>query len=175
MWRQVDGFPDYLISSEGVVKSYRRTKERIMKYKVNSDGYQAVKLCSDEKVSLISVHRLVAMAFIPNPENKPEVNHIDGDKKNNHVDNLEWCTRSENMVHCFRKLVQKPINYGKRGSLSKLSKRIYQLDPKTGDVIAEYAGAHEAARILNGNRGNISNSASTGKYHACGYSWRYAN
>lgn len=104
----VDGFPNHIITTGGeVVKlSYideagRRRPTRVLTQRVSNDGYLTVKL-NHEGVSLTkTVHRLVAEAFIPNPDNKPTVNHIDGNKLNNHVDNLEWATMGEQMTHAY--------------------------------------------------------------------------
>lgn len=76
---------------------------------VNRDGYKVVGLWKDNKSTAKTVHRLVALAFIPNPENKPCVNHIDGNKQNNHVSNLEWMTYSENTIHSFKNGLQIPL------------------------------------------------------------------
>jgi len=92
----------YEVSTYGRVKSlnYRHTgNAQIMKPKVVTKGYLAVTIFKDGKGKTIRVHRLVAIAFIPNPLNLPQVNHIDGDKKNNRVDNLEWCTNHQNSSH----------------------------------------------------------------------------
>ena len=68
----------------------------------DNHGYQAVELCVDNHRYTVGVHRLVALAFIPNPDNKPEVNHKDRNRSNNNVDNLEWVTASENVAHAYR-------------------------------------------------------------------------
>jgi hypothetical protein len=104
-WKVIPGFDEYEISNIGRVKSkpklirngngYYISKEIIMK-PIISKGYHLVSLrCGDSKKK-IYVHRLVAMAFIPNPENKPFINHKDNNPQNNNVDNLEWCTPKEN-------------------------------------------------------------------------------
>lgn len=103
----------YAVTEDGQVWSYRR--QRFMKLSKEHDGYLVVNLSRDGKCIQFKVHRLIAQAFIPNPENKPEINHRDEDKSNNCVDNLEWATRKEN------------INYGTRNeragrTISRLKK-----------------------------------------------------
>ncbi len=87
----------YYVSDKGRVKSINKIskKERILKFGDNGDKYSFIKV----KGKNHRVHRLVAKPFIPNPDNKPMVNHIDGNRKNNDVKNLEWCTHQENMAH----------------------------------------------------------------------------
>jgi hypothetical protein len=90
----------YLISESGLVYDTRR--EKCNKAFVNDRGYYKIGLRFKGTQTNYMIHKLVAIAFIPNPENKPQVNHIDGVKTNNHVSNLEWCTQSENIKHAYR-------------------------------------------------------------------------
>ena len=111
-WKPHPMYPLYLISNYGKVKrlSYitrhnRKRKEHIFVNITKNDGYEAVSILTDQtdpaSRKLYPLHRLVAETFIPNPEKKKEINHIDGIKSNNTVPNLEWCTRSENVLHSF--------------------------------------------------------------------------
>lgn len=101
-WRDVVGYEGlYKISSHGKVKSYhaRYKKPRILKTSMTTTGYRKVELVKNKVKKSRKIHRLVAEAFIPNEENKPYVNHLDSNPLNNNVNNLEWCTQKENMVH----------------------------------------------------------------------------
>ena len=121
------------------------------------------------------VHRLVAEAFIENPENKPQVNHIDGNKQNNAITNLEWCTRSENEIHSFRVLHQKHNMRGKFGKPHPNSRIILQIDPDTNKVINKFYGSHEAQRITGIHSANILCCCShrTNRQYAGGYKWEF--
>ena len=111
----IEGFPDYLITSQGRVLSLKYGKMRELKPRIDRDGYLDVLLYKNGKQYRISIHQLVARAFIPNLENKPEVNHIDEDKTNNHVSNLEWMTHKENINHGTRnERVSKIMSDGRR-------------------------------------------------------------
>lgn len=109
VWKDIENYPNYQVSSFGNVKSKPRkgTHGGILKQEVNKYGYCKVLLLNNNKRLSASVHRLVAQAFIPNPSNLPQVNHIDGNKLNNHTDNLEWCTPKDNVRHRFEVLKQK--------------------------------------------------------------------
>ena len=100
----------YKIDKDGNIHSSplsKHHKPRILKPLVKKSGYTQVCLVKDKIKKHLSVHRLVASHFIPNPSNKPQVNHIDGNKKNNKVSNLEWCTASENKLHAVHVLGHK--------------------------------------------------------------------
>ena len=100
IWKDIEGYNGlYKVSNLGRVKSFNQTSPKIVSAQKTRLGYITIKLYKNGESIRKSIHRLVAKEFIPNPENKPEVNHIDCDKSNNSVYNLEWATRSENMKH----------------------------------------------------------------------------
>ena len=117
IWKPITDFEGfYEVSDFGRVKAVARTvkkksklgtpieyykKEKILKL-IDNNGYKSVNLWKDGKMTTMYVHRLVATSFLKNPENKPQVNHIDGDGINNFIENLEWCTAKENIHHAFR-------------------------------------------------------------------------
>lgn len=112
-WKNIKVYEGlYRVSSDGEILSlsrivsnnngFRKTPERLLKQSTHSNGYLVVTLCKENVKKKKRVHRLVALAFKKNPKNLKEVNHIDGDKKNNYYNNLEWCTRSENVKHCYK-------------------------------------------------------------------------
>lgn len=141
LWIDIRGFEDsYRISNYGRVESKLRDIKRVDKrgysytYKrggkilrnINHrDGYSKVSLLKNGKAKQCNIHRLVAEAFIKNPENKEQVNHKDGNKHNPHVDNLEWVTPSANAIHAYQIGLSKPTNT-KFGGESHRSKRVKQ-------------------------------------------------
>ena len=103
-WKYVEGYEYlYQVSNTGFVKSIARygTKGKIMIPLDNGKGYLRIKLSKNNFAKRVMLHRIIAKAFIPNPENKPYINHIDGNKKNNSIENLEWCTQKENVSHAW--------------------------------------------------------------------------
>lgn len=118
IWKDVLGFEGlYRISNNGRVFSVRTN--RFLKCGKNSFGYSLVVLAKNGVNKSCKVHRLVALHFIPNPENKPQVNHINGVKTDNGVENLEWCTAQENIKHSWNNNLSKPQN-GEKHGMSKL-------------------------------------------------------
>ncbi len=108
-FRVIEDFPHYVVDREGDVLSLdyvdkrgHKRKSQVIKQSTNPDGYKFVKLTNEEGSKTLRVHVLVAKSFITNPENKETVNHIDGDKENNKVENLEWSTRSEQLYHAYQ-------------------------------------------------------------------------
>jgi len=116
--KRIEGWEDYSITENGQVFSHRNNKW--LKLQVKAKNYFGIQLNKNGIAKEFLVHRLVAQAFIPNPEGKPEVNHIDGNKQNNNISNLEWVTSSENQKHSFANNLQKIIK-GKEHWNSKLT------------------------------------------------------
>jgi len=176
VWKPIAGFEGlYEVSNLGQVKSLERLRitkgggitkvcERILKQTLNKFGYCKVTLTKAGKHHFFVAHRLVAMAFIPNPEIKPEINHKDGNKQNNCVDNLEWCTPTENKRHAYAT----GLNGGEH---IKTRKRVNQYDMNF-NLIATYPSIAEAERATKTK--NIWMCCNFKCKAAGGYIWRYA-
>ena len=98
-YKPIIGFEGYFISNLGNVKTCKKRNERIMKPQLSREGYWKVNLWDGECYNRAYIHRLIAIHFIPNPDNKPEVDHIDRNPKNNSISNLRWVTQSENKIN----------------------------------------------------------------------------
>ena len=145
-WREIENYEDYLISDQGRVYSYY-TKKFLKPRKKNS-GYFQIGLRKNGVRKFYIIHRLVALAFIYNLENKLTVNHIDGCKANNHVSNLEWNTQKENIQHSWSSGLVKP-KIGVNNSQVKLSenqvleiRRLYETGEYTKTALGKIFGVH---------------------------------
>lgn len=171
VWKDIEGYEGlYQVSNYGRVKSLARTKmnhgksqlipERIMSQEKNSSGYLRVNLYKNSDRKRMLVHRLVAHAFISNPENKPCIDHIDTDKTNNHADNLRWCTQKEN---CDNPITNERLKktYAKAHECSK--KKVLCIT--TGKM---FDSLREASNYYNCNLSGNMNKIVSGNRKYCG-------
>lgn len=154
IWKDI--FDGYQVSNLGRLKSLKRHEEKILALKPNHCGYLLVHMRVNGKDVICGIHRLVANAFIPNPENKREVNHINGVKTDNRVENLEWCTRAENLCHAYKTGLRKRV---REVYCAELDKAFYSVR----NAAKEMNLHHE--NILRCCRGEME---TTGGYH-----WKY--
>lgn len=172
IWKTIKGFENYKVSNTG--KVYSLAKNKVMKPWIVNSGYYVLTLVDSRVSKHMSVHRLVAKAFIPNPLNKEQVNHIDGNKLNNNVDNLEWTTPSENVNH--NKVLGRLDTHTARAKLSNVqSKAVNQLDIETGKVIATYNTIREASKVTGSQDGKITMVCQGKRKSHNGYSWEYVS
>ena len=180
IWKDIKNFEGiYQISNLGQVKAinYKKTgKKRILKQADNGYGYKTVHLTNNGKGKMFTVHRLVAETFIPNTSNKPIINHIDGNKSNNKVENLEWCTYKENTIHAwlnglsdFSEEQKEKLKHSKR-----YKRPINQYD-LNGNFIKRWESIIEVQRKLKISNGCIYRCCKGEKGQTHGYKWQYAD
>lgn len=159
IWRTIHGYGgQYQVSDQGRVRSLKFGKERILKPIRHLSGYLNVSLCKNREHKMYKVHRLVAQAFIPNPDNLPQVNHKDENKENNSVQNLEWCDAKYN------------INYGTRNQ--RYSKPVLQYT-KSGAFVKEWKSAMDVQRNLGYHQQHISHCCNGKRKSANGFVWKF--
>jgi hypothetical protein len=163
----IEHFPNYYCDKQGNIFSKNRKLKQSKR-----NGYLCVTLCNNGFSKTINVHRIIAQTFILNPENKEQVNHINGIKTDNRIENLEWVTQSENAIHAIKNGLD-------------LSKEVYQYDLQ-GNFINKFPSANEAFRLTGISQRHISSCARGGEYRisggvkkfiktnsAGGYKWYY--
>lgn len=191
VWKDIPKYKGvYQVSNLGRVKSLDRIvidkngrkrlcKGKILKNNIYINGYLYVRLCDKEKNKQFQVHRLVAQAFIPNPNNLPEVNHKDEDKTNNKVSNLEWCTSKYNCNYGTRnkrnsKLISKALKGKFIGAKNPNAKAVVMYDIQ-GNKLKEFEMMKDAGKYLgNPNKAKYISDCLRGRYKtAYGYIWKY--
>lgn len=181
VWKDVVGYEGlYKISSAG--EAWSEISKKTLKLSDNRRYYRAVSLYKNGRTEKYLVHRLVAMAFLANDECKETVNHIDGNKINNNVLNLEWSTQKENNEHAYKtglhRITEEQINvltkngkqYGEKAgkrNAEKNGKPVIAVNNNDGEI-RKFSSISEASRALNASPGNISNSLKNG-YTVKGY------
>ena len=163
IWKDIEGYDGmYQVSNQGRVKSFKNGKEIILSSGTTKKNYKFVILSKNDIRKNFQVHRLVAIAFIPNPQNLPMINHKDENPSNNNVTNLEWCDAKYNNIYGTRTQRQ----------AEKLSKPVLQFT-KSGEFVREWKSTNDIQRNLGYSQGNIS-SCCTGRYKsAYRFIWKY--
>lgn len=150
-------------------------KGKILKQTENSHGYLCVSIHKDGKQRVVQSHILIAKTFLPNPENKPQINHKDGNKKNNAIENLEWVTARENLLHAFKT----GLNPGSKPWTGKKGKNHCRSIPVimcslNGEEIQEFENMTFAANYLGVNSCSHISQCAKGQRKSCGgYKWKY--
>ena len=182
IWKPVVGYEGlYEVSNLGNVKSLnykRRNVIRVLKAGTGSGGYKHIELHKNSKPKHFLIHRLVAQAFIPNPNNYPEVNHKDENKQNNCVDNLEWCDAKYNINYgtCIQRRMQKMMGekhpwFGKFSKENHSSKPIIQ--SVLGIFVKRWDCVADIVRETGFSQGTISSCALGKRKSAYGFNWNY--
>lgn len=170
-WKIIEDYPDYMISNMGRVKSLKYNKERIRIPTKHKTGYLQIGLNNNNKYTLHKVHRLVAQAFIPNPENKPHIDHINTDRTDNRVENLRWVTAKENSNNLLtiEKHKNKPLPKSQKHPNSK---PILQFT-KEGELVKIWNCARDIERELGCSNADISKCCKGNRKTVYGFIWRY--
>ena len=161
MEKEIKNFPGYVITDNGKVISYKFKKPRVMKTWLQKSGYENIKLCKENHTYHFLIHRLVAEAFIPNPNNLPEVNHKNKIRNDNRVENLEWCSRKENLYDSYSTLSQ-----------IRNFKECLLINSETKEVIGYFKSISAAAKYASENFG-CSKSGMIRNYKSKGYEIKF--
>lgn len=176
-WKDIKNYKNlYQVSNYGRVKSLEKVSHvngriypiKILKCHINTKKYLDVDLCKNGKSNRRSIHRLVAETFIPNYEDKPQINHIDCNKWNNKINNLEWCTNSENQQHAFKNNLNSRKRYGE----SPRSRIVNQYD-LDGNFIKTWDSITRIRDTLGYSDSYISCTCKGQYKHAYRYIWKY--
>ena len=186
IWKDIKGYENlYQISNMGRVKSLERIiircdnktqtiKEKILKTRIGNNGYYTIILSKKGEIKKIDIHRLIAIAFIPNPDNKPCIDHINGDRTDNRIENLRWVTQKENINNPISISKMKNNHHLKNtfGAEHPLSKPILQFT-LDGKLVRKWESAVDIKKELGFNNCHISSCCNGKRKTANGYIWKY--
>lgn len=169
IWKDIPGYDGiYQVSNLGRIRNlnwHRSHKIKILNLKPDNSGYIKLRV---KKEKTFKVHRLVAMAFIPNPDGLPQINHKNEIKTDNRVENLEWCTARYNNLYNGR-----PERIGKKLLNGPCSKRVAMVNIKTGKILRVFPSTTEIERQLGFDRSNINKCCRKERKIANGYGWNF--
>jgi hypothetical protein len=171
------GFVGYKVSNTGKIKSFKCKTPRLMSCAIGGHGYPTIKLRREGRYFTFSVHRLVASHFLEKEDGKDVVNHIDGNKANNHSFNLEWVDHSENALHAYKHNLKSFTEEMKNTLIESNKKRrkpVVKIDRVTGETLEEYPSVTIAAEKMNAEAGDISKCCKGYRLKTVkGFVWRY--
>ena len=169
--KAIPSYPGYYVTKTGEIYSELRGKLEKRKTTISKFGYERVALYQNKKHHIIAVHRLVAMAYIPNKNNYPTVNHKNENKLDNNVENLEWCSYGYNINYGSRnrKVSEKLIAY----KTKTVGKKVKQIDINSGKVIKIWDSTREIERTLGIAHSNIRAVCNGERKSRGGYKWEY--
>lgn len=162
-WREISFAPGYYVSSHGEVLSRKRRVPVLLKGSLDRYGYVKIVLQIDGRANHFTMHRLVAMTFLEAPEGKSQVNHLNGEKTDNRVENLEWSTAKENISHAE-----------KAGLRDSNKKCIAQIDPLSLEVVAVHKSLADAARSVSASTSSSISKSIRENQYCKGFLWSYA-
>lgn len=174
---QIAGFPDYTVSRNGDV--FSRKCGRFLKHNISKGGYHSVELFNEHGHKRLLVHRLVAMAYLPNPENLPQVNHISEDKGDNSVSNLEWCDAKYNMnygTRIHRKVSNTDYSTEKRKQIARINGKAKArpvLQVADGKIVNRFNNAKDASVATGIDHSHILDVCNGKRKTAGGFVWTF--
>ena len=175
IWKDIPGYEGiYEVSTEGRIKSFHYTIPRILTWKVNQKGYAWVELRKSGEAKQLLVHRIVATAFLDNPNNYPVINHKDENPLNNNVDNLEWCSKSYNVRYSLALHPERTLKKQRTRRNTKLRDKAIIQFTIDGRFVREWPDSRTIFLETRMSDHSISQCCRGIRHTAYGYKWQYA-